>query len=163
MGRVKYRILIIAAMLTAGFLVLITLPTYAVDVMGFKLEFKYGKLQRSSAVNKIFQDYQILPGYRYYSSGLGEIPYAIIGIKDSYKLRKGLWREVQITKPLLRSWVYQMDNLYGYPPYGFKILDNKGEQVGIWYSSKQWTTVIIEDENQIAVFTPEPPGFRGDQ
>ena len=163
MGRVKYRILIIAGMLTAGFLVFITMPTHAVDVMGLKLEFKYGKLKRSSEVNKIFQNYQILPGYRYYSSGLGEIPYAIIGIQDSYKLRKGLWREVQVTKPLLRSWVYQMDNLYGYPPYGFKILDNKGKQVGIWYSSKQWTTVIIEDENQIAVFTPEPPGFRGEQ
>ena len=159
MGKKNYRIQLISGLLAAGYLLLVALPAYSLDVLGFK----YGKLQRSSEVNKIFQNYQVLPGYKYYTSGLREIPFAIIGIKAGYKLRKGLWKEVQLTKPLLRSWVYQMDNLYGYPPYGSKILDNNGGQVGIWYSSKQWTTVILEGENQVAVFTPEPPGFRGNQ
>ena len=54
-----------------------------------------------------------------------------------------------------------MDNIYGYPPYGSTILDDNGKQIGIWYSSKQWTTIVIEKDNQIAVFAPEAPGFRG--
>jgi hypothetical protein len=41
------------------------------------------------------------------------------------------------------------------------ILDNDGNRIGVWYSSKQWTTVIIEAENVIAVLEPEIPGFGG--
>lgn len=123
--------------------------------------FKYGKLERDQETTRIFQTYNVLPDHKYYVSGIGEIPSAIIGIRDKYKLRSGLWKEVKLTTPLLRSWVSQMDIVFGYPPYGSAILDNNGNQLGIWYSSKQWTTVIIEQNNQVAILAPETPGFRG--
>ena len=123
--------------------------------------FKYGKLKRDREVNRTFQTYKVLPGHTYYTSGTANIPYAIIGINSSYKLRPGLWREVQPTTPLLRGWVSRMDNIYGYPPYGSLILDDNGQQIGIWFSSKQWTTVIIEENSEIAILAPEPPGFAG--
>jgi hypothetical protein len=129
----------------------------AIDLPGFR----YGKLERSRDVTKTFETQRILPNHQYYYSGWGSVPYAVIGIQDKYKLRKGLWKKVEITIPLLRSWVNQMDIIYGYPPYGSRILDHKGNQIGVWYSSKQWTTIVIEEENQIAIFAPEPPGFRG--
>lgn len=123
--------------------------------------FKYGKLKRDREVNRTFKTYKVLPGHKYYTSGTANIPYAIIGINNSFKLRPGNWREVQLTKPLLRGWVSRMDNIYGYPPYGSLILDDNGKQIGIWFSSKQWTTVIIEENSEIAVLAPEPPGFAG--
>jgi hypothetical protein len=123
--------------------------------------FKYGKLKRDRDVNHTFQTNKVLPNHKYYTSGQASVPYAIIGIDKKYKLRPGIWREVQLTKPLLRSWVSKMDNIYGYPPYGSTILDDNGNQIGIWYSSKQWTTVIIEEDDEIAVLAPEPPGFGG--
>lgn len=123
--------------------------------------FKYGKLKRDRDVNHIFQTYRILPGHKYYTSGETNIPYAIIGVQNDYELRPGLWHEIDLTTPLLRSWISQMDNIYGYPPYGSVILDNNGKRIGIWYSSKQWTTVIIEENNEIAILVPEAPGFRG--
>ena len=123
--------------------------------------FKYGKLKRDQDVNRIFETYKILPDHKYYTSGQSDIPYAIIGIQNIYELRPGLWQKINLTKPLLRSWVSQMDNIYGYPPYGSLILDNNSERIGVWYSSKQWTTVIIEENNEIAVLAPEIPGFRG--
>jgi hypothetical protein len=129
----------------------------------FKLElpgFNYGSLKRDKEITRIFEANKILPDHTYYTSGSGNIPYAIIAIHNDYKLRKGLWQKVNLTKQLLRGWVYQMDTIYGYRPYGSKILDDKGRQVGVWYSSKQWTTVIMEEDNGIAVFTPEAPGFR---
>jgi len=122
--------------------------------------FKYGKLKRDRDVNRMFKNHKILPDHKYYTSGRESIPYAIIGIQNNYELRPGLWQEIKLTTPLLRSWVSQMDNIYGYPPYGSIILDNNGKRIGIWYSSKQWTTVIIEENNEIAVLTPELPGFR---
>lgn len=137
------------------------LPAFsaALDLPG--LNFKYGSLERSREVTKIFETAQILPNHKYYSHGWGMVPYAIIAVRDKFKLRKGLWEEVDMTVPLLRSWINQMDNLYEYPPYGSHILDHQGNPLGLWYSSKQWTTIIIEEENQIAIFAPEPPGFRG--
>lgn len=123
--------------------------------------FRYGKLKRDQDVNILFQSYKVLPDHKYYKAGQTEIPYAIIGIQNKYKLREGTWQKVELTTPLLRGWVSKMDNIYGYPPYGSVILDDNGQQIGIWYSSKQWTTVIIEDNNEVAVLAPEAPGFRG--
>ena len=123
--------------------------------------FKYGKLKRDRDVNRTFQTYKVLSTHKYYTSGHADIPHAIIGVDKKYKLRPGIWREVQLTTPLLRNWVSKMENIYGYPPYGSIILDDKGKQIGIWYSSKQWTTVIIEEDNEIAILAPEPPGFGG--
>ena len=122
--------------------------------------FKYGRLKRNRDVNQTFENYKILPDHKYYTSGQADIPHAIIGIQNNYKLRPGLWQEINLTRPLLRGWVSQMDNIYGYPPYGSVILDDNGKRIGVWYSSKQWTTVIIEENNEIAVLVPEVPGFR---
>ncbi len=138
---------------------------YALEIPGIGTinlpSFKYGKLKRDRDVNRTFQTYKVLSTHKYYISGLANIPYAIIGVDKKYKLRPGMWREVQLTTPLLRSWVSKMDNIYGYPPYGSIILNDNGKQIGIWYSSKQWTTVIIEENNEIAILAPEPPGFAG--
>jgi len=123
--------------------------------------FKYGKLKRDRDVNRTFKTYRILPDHNYYTSGRADIPHAIIGIQNIYELRPGMWQQIDLTTPLLRSWVSQMDNIYGYPPYGSLILDNNGKRIGVWFSSKQWTTVIIEENNEIAVLAPEIPGFRG--
>lgn len=141
--------------------VLMVLPALssALDIPGLKL--KYGSLERSQEVTKTFEKPKILPDHKYYVHGWGSVPYAIIGIKNKYKLRKGLWKEIEITVPMLRSWISRMDIIYDYPPYGSRILDHQGNQLGVWYSSKQWTTIIIEDENQFAILAPEPPGFRG--
>ncbi len=149
--------------LVMGFALGAALPALcgAIDIELPGLSLKYGKLERSREVTQVFETPQILPDHKYYYSGWGSVPYAIIAINSKYKFRKGLWQEVEVTIPLLRNWIRQMDMIYGYPPYGSRILDHKGEQVGVWYSSKQWTTIVIEKNNQIAVFTPEAPGFRG--
>jgi hypothetical protein len=149
------------------YLVLIAVATNvkAIEIPGIGTvnlpSFRYGKLKRDRDVNRTFQTYKVLLDHKYYTSGLSNIPYAIIGISNAYKLRPGMWQAVQLTTPLLRSWVSKMDNIYGYPPYGSVILDDNGKQIGVWYSSKQWTTVIIEENSEIAILTPEPPGFIG--
>ena len=130
-----------------------------IDLPGLSLQ--YGKLERSSEITKIFQTHRVLPNHNYYYSGWGSVPYAIIAIDNQYKLRKGLWKKIDATVPLLRNWVREMDMIYGYPPSGSRILDHNGQQLGVWYSSKQWTTIIIEEKNEIAVLAPEAPGFRG--
>ena len=166
-GENKIPLLILIWLFICLFLICQVSTASALDFPSLKSlglpSFKYGKLKRDPDVNRTFETYKILPDHKYYTSGQANIPYAIIGIQNTFELRPGLWQEIKLTKPLLRSWVSQMDNIYGYPPYGSAILDNNGKQIGIWYSSKQWTTVIIEEKNEIAVLAPEIPGFRGGQ
>ena len=146
-------------------LIVITFNAKALEIPGIGTvnlpSFKYGKLKRDRDVNRTFQTYKVLPDHKYYTSGQANIPFAIIGIDNKYKLRPGMWREVKVTRPMLRGWVSKMDNIYGYPPYGSRILDDNSKQIGIWYSSEQWTTVIIEENSEIAILAPEPPGFGG--
>lgn len=125
------------------------------------INFRYGKLERSKEVTRAFEAQQISSELSYYYSGRGNIPTAVIGIAKTHSLRPGLWKPVELTPQKLRGWLRQMEILYdGFRPYGSHILDDNGKRIGIWYSSKQWTTVIMEEENQVSVFTPEPPGFR---
>jgi hypothetical protein len=164
-GENKIPLLILIWLFICLFLICQVSTASALDFPSLKSlglpSFKYGKLKRDRDVNRTFETYKILPDHKYYTSGQANIPYAIIGIQNIYELRPGLWQKINLTKPLLRSWVSQMDNIYGYPPYGSVILDNNGKRIGVWYSSKQWTTVIIEENNEIAVLAPEIPGFRG--
>ena len=141
--------------------ILISVSFFLILTLSPARALEYGKLKRDKETTRIFQKYEFLPNHTYYICGQGNIPHAIIGIHNDYTLRKGLWKKVDISPQLLRGWVDQMDTIYGFQPYGSKILDNYGKQVGIWFSSKQWTTVVLEEDNGIAVFTPEPPGFRG--
>lgn len=129
----------------------------AVDILGFR----YGRLERSQEVTRAFESLQIDRRYTYYYSGLGDIPYAVIGIDPAYTLRRGLWSPIDLTPQKLRNWLRQMDAIYdGYRPAGSRILDDTGKPIGVWYSSKRWTTVVIEENKTVAVFAPEPPGFR---
>jgi hypothetical protein len=151
-----------------AYVAIVTASAFAIEIPGLNIKIEmpsmtYGSIKRDKAVNEIFETYKILSDHKYYRSGPGNIPYAIIGVHENYKLRKGLWQEVTLTTQLLRSYISQMDTIYGYPPYGSKIMDENGKQIGIWYSSKQWTTVVMEKDNGVAIFTPEPPGFRGGQ
>lgn len=135
----------------------ILLPAESASIINFR----YGKLERNKEVTLAFETSQIPTDHDYYYSGQGNIPTAIIGIARTHRLRPGLWSSVELTPQKLRGWIRQMEIIYdGFRPYGSRILDDNGNQIGIWYSSKQWTTIIMEEENQVAVFTPEPPGFR---
>lgn len=68
-------------------LILMASSASALDLPGFgsfKLpSFRYGKIKRDREVNQIFQAYKILPDHKYYISGQGNIPHAIIGDRKS--------------------------------------------------------------------------------
>lgn len=144
-------------------LIFMVSSVYAFDLPDFKSlklpSFRYGKLKRDREVNRVFQTYRVLGDHNYYTAGQGKIPHAILGVQKEFKLRPGIWKPVKLTTPMLRNWVTNMDNIYGYPPYGCRVLDDNGQPRGVWYSSKQWTTVIIEENKEIAILAPEPPGF----
>jgi hypothetical protein len=121
----------------------------------------YGRLQSSHEVTQLFQDNQILSDHLYYYSGFQRIPYGIIGIDNKFTLRSGRWRPIELDPTLLNQLDYRMRHVYSREPRGAWILDPEGRRVGIWYSARYQTTVIMEKDNQVVVVTPEPPDLRG--
>ena len=121
----------------------------------------YGRLQSSHEVTQAFQDKQILSDHQYYFSGNQRIPYGIIGIGSKYRLRTSHWKAIDLNPALLNQLTYRMTHVFSLEPRGAWILDQDGNRVGIWYSSRYQTTVKIEKDNFVVIVTPEPPDLRG--
>ena len=121
----------------------------------------HGRLQSSHEVTQVFQNKQILSDHQYYFSGFQRIPYGIIGIGSKYRLRSSRWKAIDLNPTLLNQLIYRMEHVYSIEPRGAWILDQDGNRVGIWYSSRHHTKVKIEKDNYVVVVTPEPPDLRG--
>jgi hypothetical protein len=125
----------------------------------------YGTLQRSRELDQKFLNYEVLPDYNYFISGVYDKPTAILGIHKDYQLVSDLWEPVQISTAELEKFIQGIDpesyrGTIGY--YAAYILDPDGKTVGIWYSIQNTTTVKFLGGNKIEVFTPIPipPGGR---
>lgn len=121
----------------------------------------YGRLLSSHEVSQVFQNNQILSDHLYYYSGFQRIPYGLIGIDNKYRLRSSLWKPIDLTSSLLDQLTYRMRHVYSLEPRGAWILDPEGKRIGVWYSSRYQTTVIMEKDNNIVVVAPQPPDLRG--
>jgi len=118
-----------------------------------------GRFERSADVVQSFMSFQVLPGYRYYTVGPGEAPDAILGIKSEYTLKSDLWKERDMTPDLLKKYVTTMNNLFSAEAAGLvgaAILDEGGEQVGVWYSAAAATQVYEISDTEVAVDPPDP-------
>jgi len=121
----------------------------------------YGSLQYSPEANQMFENNQLIPNYTYYYSGFQRIPYGIIGIDNSYSLSSSRWKPFELNPEVLNKLSYRMAQVYSLNPRGSWILDQEGNRVGIWYSSRNETKIKIKENRKIVVLAPEPPDLRG--
>ena len=115
------------------------------------------RLDRSKEVLDSFLAGTVLPGYRYYTSGPGNTPDAILGIKEGYTLKSEVWEETKMTPELLKRQVRQMNNLFDAEETGLLgsyVVNEQGEQVGIWYSALGMTQVEMTGPKEITVDPP---------
>jgi hypothetical protein len=116
---------------------------------------KYGGLQRSHAVNQVFQDYDLLPDHNYYYYGWESTPHAIAGIHSDYVLQAPAWNPVAPTREQMQSWISKMNAVYGDLPYGAFILGPKNTKLGIWFSSLRYAKIEMDEKNQIIALSPQ--------
>ena len=117
----------------------------------------HARLDRSQEVFGSFQGAQVLPGHRYYTTGMVNNPDAILGIADGYTLKTDRWKEREMTPDLLRQLVGMMDDEFGAVGFGLAgaaVLNDTGEQIGIWYSALDQTTVTMVSETEVTVSPP---------
>lgn len=123
----------------------------------------YGSIVPEGRVMEAFDKFQVNPNYEYFYSGSEVYPSAVIGLDKSYTLESDLWKKVDMTPAKLREIVTNMKDKsasvnFKAPLHGFAILDDKGRQIGVWYSIIEATTnssVRMKDNKTVLIDTPD--------
>jgi hypothetical protein len=138
--------------------VLLLLPSAGCTGSLFK---NYGRIEPNGAVTNSFEKYQVNPKYNYYISGSEVYPNAIIGLDKAYALEPDLWKPIEMTSKKLRELVqYMHDKVssvsFGLVLHGFAMFDDKGKQVGVWYSVLEAKTSLkMKDDRTVIIITPD--------
>lgn len=110
-----------------------------------------------SRINEALESYRPLPGYTYYYSGPEDFPLAILGIRPEYRLKKEFWIPVDLTKKKLQDWMEIIDNPHRnlQTRYRGKVIRTaEGEEIGIWYSPQEWSTVRLGADREVSIYSP---------
>jgi hypothetical protein len=143
---------------TAVFVLLIVVFTGALTGCAGTSRKSSGIISSQEATD-IWHAYDILPNYHYYYYGPDAQPFYVIGIDDQYRLASNLWKPVDLTPAMLKSWFNYIQPRVGYDPqtYGAFITGPNGERIGLWYSVRDWRrkgSARLDDDNQLSITTP---------
>ena len=126
----------------------------------------YGQLKSNPEVTQTFESYRILPDTKYYYRGTYGSPIAIVGIKNNYQLNSRLWVQIDPESKDFRILINKV-SLQGTGgttnPWGLTILDNAGNDVGVWYSAIRAAAVKIDEKGRIVNLSPLRTVTIGDQ
>ena len=118
---------------------------------------KYGHLKPTSQVKEAFEAYQAFPGYNYYYWGTYSQPVVIAGIKQDYRLVSKMWLPVDPQSKDFRTLIDKV-SLQGMggtvEPWGFTIIDEKGQTIGIWYSAVRAAAVSVDEASHVVSISP---------
>jgi len=119
---------------------------------------RYGSLRPSMETTSAYLSSQVNPGMNYYLSGSDVYPHAIIGVKKEWTLESDLWKPLDLDPKTLSELIFNMKSQglgRGAIPYGFEIVDNRGQRIGDWFALPgRNITVWIKGENKFTLSTP---------
>ena len=114
----------------------------------------YGRLQRSTEVQTMFETGQLPSEFNYHFYGNRSHPYAVMGLEPGWTLRSRIWRKVELSTEEFRymtKWVWED---LGYYKYGANILDPEFEKIGIIYTSSWMAAVKVDKDTKTVEVMP---------
>ena len=132
---------------------LLTISIFVMIVMSGCLE-NYGRLQRSTEVQTMFETGQLPSEYNYHFFGNRNHPNAVMGLKPDWTLRSKMWRKVELSTEefkYMTKWVWED---LGYYKYGAEILDPEFEKIGIIYTSSFMVAVKVDKDSKTVEVMP---------
>ena len=119
----------------------------------------YGKLVTSPVSGDQYRQQSLPADFDYYYCGRSGLPYAVIGIDDTYRFNDRVWFKIE---PM--DEVYQkIANLSDLHPHARSmrtadILDPDGRRIGVWFSFYHHTPVRVDpDSGVLDIFNPYDP------
>jgi hypothetical protein len=118
----------------------------------------YGEIRPNKEVTQAFDNYVVNTDLNYYITGSDICPNAIIGVDKEYTLVSDLWKKTEFTACTLKELVqFMKDEAFQYHEelFGFDILDDKGNDIGDWYSIlSARTSVKMIGDKKVIIYTP---------
>jgi hypothetical protein len=97
------------------------------------------------------------PGFNYYYCGPEAIPHTIIGLYKDVPFQQNFWQPAQYGQTQVKEWLQAIDNphrpvndMY----FGGRLLDRKGNFLGIWYSKHHFYSGYLDGEGRLVVLRP---------
>jgi hypothetical protein len=126
----------------------------------------YGKFVPDADVTAVFNKSEINPEFNYYITGSDTYPRSILGLYKTYILDSNLWKKIEFKPEELKELTARMQQRAiecgGGRPFGFAILDDKGKQIGIWYSI--WVlsiSVKVLNDQKVIIYPPNDKEYMG--
>jgi len=114
----------------------------------------YGRLRRSTEVQKMFETGQLPSEYNYHFYGLRSHPHAVMGLEPGWTFRSKIWRKVELSTEEFRymtKWIWED---LGYYKYGAEILNPEFEKIGIIYTSSFMVAVKVDKDTKTVELMP---------
>lgn len=117
-----------------------------------------GWLRNSEEVGLAFETLNVSPDYRYWYLYLENSPYAVLGLNREYRIEDISWTEVEAGSEVFGKVAGLVESfpVPGSFTYGAYILDSKGEQIGVWYSSMIAGITIDPNTKLVSIATRMP-------
>jgi len=118
----------------------------------------YGDMRPSAVVKAAFEGYVVDGVLEYYVSGPEAAPTGLMGIERSHTLESELWSHIDDPAQAMKGLVRAMQSMaaeYGLSLYGFDIRDDRGNDIGDWYSTLEGRMPVkIGGERSVSVYPP---------
>jgi hypothetical protein len=115
-------------------------------------------LRHSWTVENQFDNHEIFTKHQYFTGGTLEDPRAILVLKPDYQLDSPGWQPVTMTQEALAQWIdaLKKDFFVGYNTFsnGAKVIVDKGEIAGYYYSVWEFPLVRMPGEKNIQLAVP---------
>ena len=122
-----------------------------------------GWLRNSQEVGRAFETLHVSSDYRYWYLYLENTPYAVLGLNREYSIEDIMWTEVDPSSEVFRKVVGLVESfpVPGSRTYGAYILDAKGAQIGVWYSSMS-AGISVDPNTKVVFIATATPWLGGD-
>ena len=145
--------------------VLLFLVLLSITACTYLFNKNYGKFVPDADVTAAFNKSEINPDFNYYITGSDTYPRSILGLNKAYILDSNLWKKVELKPEELSELTTHMQQraldccMQG--QFGFAILDDKGKQIGIWYSMLVPSISIkVPDDRKVIIYPPNDRDYQ---
>jgi hypothetical protein len=124
----------------------------------------YGKFVPNADVTAVFNKAEINPDLNYYITGSDTFPRSILGLNKAYILDSNLWKKVELKPEELTELTDRMRQnamlCRRQGEFGFAVLDEKGKQLGIWYSIMvPGISIKMLDDRKVIIYPPSDSNY----
>jgi hypothetical protein len=119
----------------------------------------YGNIRSNTALLDQYKNAALPDNLNYYYCGRSSIPYAVVGIDNTYTFSDRFWFKIEAKQEVYKK-IANLSELHRGSTRLFTsdILGPQGQKLGIWFSFYSYSPVVLDNETRMVdVYNPYKP------